>query len=158
MIRPCLSALIITLATLAAPALACGKPAGFDALTRDTLDAINAERMAGGMAPLRPDPRLQAAAQAHACDSATRNRMGHDGSDGRDLGDRATDAGYAFREIAENVAQGYPSATAVTQGWMASPGHRRNILMRRATDAGVGIAIGADGSLHWVLNLGREGR
>ena len=74
----------------------------------------------------------------------------------RDLGDRAARAGYDFREIAENVAQGYPSPAAVTRGWMESRGHRRNILMRNAQDAGIGIAIGRGGDLHWVLKLGRD--
>ena len=154
MIRPLATlALILAFAT---PAAACRLPAGIAALAEDTLAAINAERQAKGMAPLSPETRLQEAAQAHACDSATRNRMGHDGSDGSDLGTRAARAGYAYREIAENVAQGYPSPQAVTEGWMNSPGHRRNILMRRASDAGVGIALGSNGDLHWVLKLGRE--
>lgn len=151
----CFALLSLSL-VLAEPAAACNLPLEAEGLRQDALIEINAERQANNLAPLRLDPRLQKAAQAHACDSATRNRMGHDGSDGRDLGDRAKDAGYAYREIAENVAQGYPSPQAVTGGWMASPGHRRNILMRRATDAGLGIAVGTNGDLHWVLNLGRD--
>lgn len=141
--------------TVANPAAACRLPEAAQTLIQNGLTAINAERQAKGLAPLRQDTRLQEAAQSHACDSATRNRMGHDGSDGSDLADRATRAGYGYREIAENVAQGYPTPQSVTKGWMNSPGHRRNILMRRATDAGLGVALGADGDLHWVLNLGR---
>ena len=154
MFRPL--ALFALALVMASPAIACRLPAGAKALTDETLAAINAERQAKRLAPLALDVRLQEAAQAHACDSATRNRMGHEGSDGSDLGDRAARVGYDFREIAENVAQGYPSPQSVTQGWMDSPGHRRNILMRRAQDAGLGIAVGSDGDLHWVLNLGRE--
>lgn len=153
MLRPL--ALLLLLA-LAPPAAACTLPAKAKALAAETLAAINAERQAKRLSPLTADPRLTEAAQSHACDSATRNRMGHDGSDGSDLADRATRAGYAYREIAENVAQGYPSPASVTQGWMDSAGHRRNILMRNAKDAGVGIALGPDGDLHWVLKLGRE--
>jgi len=148
------AALCLALAT--SPAAACTLPADAKALAAETLAAINAERQAKRLAPLTADPRLSRAAQDHACDSATRNRMGHDGSDGSDLGDRAARAGYAFREIAENVAQGYPSPAAVTRGWMESRGHRRNILMRNAQDAGIGIAIGRGGDLHWVLKLGRD--
>jgi uncharacterized protein YkwD len=40
---------------------------------------------------------------------------------------------------------------------MGSAGHRRNILARDARDAGIGLAIARDGTLHWVLNLGRKG-
>ena len=152
MLRP----LFLAFTIAASPATACRLPDGAEALARNALAAINGERQAKNLAPLRQDPRLQQAAQSHACDSATRNRMGHDSSDGSDLGQRATRAGYDYREIAENVAQGYPSPASVTQGWMESPGHRRNILMRKAKDAGLGIAVGRNGDLHWVLNLGRE--
>lgn len=147
----------ILLIALAAPAAAaCRLPANLDVMARQTLAAMNAERQARGLPPVVADERLQAAAQAHACDSATRNRMGHDGSDGSDLGDRAARFGYSYREIAENVAQGHEGPATVTQGWMQSPGHRRNILMRRAADAGIGIAVGNRGDLHWVLKIGRE--
>ena len=156
MFRPIAPMLFALLLATAAPAAACRIPGDAAAFAQSTLAEINAARQSRGMEPLRLHPRLQEAAQAHACDSATRNRMGHDGSDGRDLGRRATDAGYDYREIAENVAQGYPSPQAVTQGWLDSPGHRRNILMRRAMDAGIGIATGPDGDLHWVLKLGHE--
>ena len=147
---------LLLVLSLANPGLACTLPPNAKALAAETLAAINAQRQAKRLAPLAADPRLTKAAIPHACDSASRNRMGHEGSDGSDLGDRATRAGYSFREIAENVAQGYPSPAAVTQGWMNSPGHRRNILMRNAKDAGIGIALGRGGEMHWVLNLGRD--
>lgn len=148
--------LSVILALAATQASACPTPPKAAAMTDATLVAINSERRAKGLRPVSPDPRLTDAAQSHACDSATRNRIGHDGSDGSTLADRARRAGYRYREIAENVAQGYPSPASVTQGWMDSPGHRRNILMRAAEDAGLGLAIGADGDLHWVLILGRD--
>lgn len=157
MLRPPTLTLTLALSLAAAPAsAACRLPDGAASLATETLAAINAERQAQRLALLRPDPRLQEAAQSHACDSATRSRMGHDGSDGSDLADRALRAGYDYREIAENVAQGYPSPRSVTRGWMGSPGHRQNILMQEAEDAGLGIAIDTNGDLHWVLNLGRD--
>lgn len=146
--------LILTLAT--AQASACQTPPKAAAMLDATLAAINSERKSKGLRPISPDPRLTMAAQAHACDSATRNRMGHEGSDGSTLADRARRAGYRYREIAENVAQGYPSPDTVTRGWMDSPGHRRNILMRNAEDAGLGLATGSTGDLHWVLVLGSD--
>lgn len=38
---------------------------------------------------------------------------------------------------AENLARGNASAKAIVAAWMASPGHRRNILDRRLTKIGV---------------------
>jgi len=150
--------LILTLLLALGPAqaMACRQPDNAARMTDATLTALNTERERRGMAPLTPEPRLTSAALAHACDSAARNRMGHEGSDGSDLGDRVERQGYDFRAIAENVAAGYPSPAAVVQGWMNSPGHRRNILTRNAKDVGLGIATARDGTLHWVLNLGTD--
>jgi uncharacterized protein YkwD len=148
--------LTLLLALGPAQAMACRQPDDAARMADATLTAINAERTQRGMAPLSPDPRLTKAALAHACDSAARNRMDHEGSDGSDLGDRVERQGYDFRAIAENVAAGYPSPAAVVQGWMNSSGHRRNILTRNADDVGLGIATARDGTLHWVLNLGTD--
>jgi uncharacterized protein YkwD len=148
--------LCLFLAMAATEANACRIPDAGNRMIEATLQAINEERASKGLAALARDPRLSKAAQSHACDSAARNRMGHEGSDGSTLGDRANRAGYRYREVAENVAQGYPSAASVVQGWMASRGHRRNILMRGAEDAGIGLAVGGTGDLHWVLVLGRD--
>lgn len=149
-------ALILTLLLTLAPlqAAACAQPKEAAAMAIATLTAINAERSQRGMAPLAANRRLTSAATAHACDSAARNRMGHQGSDGSTLADRVQREGYNFRNIAENVALGYPGPAAVVQGWMGSTGHRKNILSRNARDAGIGLALGRDGALHWVLNLG----
>lgn len=144
----------LALALLSLPVAACDLPPRADALRDAVLAQVNAERAGQGLRPLTTAPALTNAAQAHACDSATRNRMGHDGSDGSTLATRVKREGYRFREVAENVAQGYPSADAVMQGWMASTGHRRNILSPGVQQVGVGIAIGSNGDLHWVLNLG----
>lgn len=146
---------LLALALLSLPAAACDLPPRAEALRDAVLAQVNAERSAKGLRPLTAAPALTQAAQSHACDSADRNRMGHDGSDGSTLATRVKREGYRFREVAENVAQGYPSPDAVMQGWMASTGHRRNILSPGVQQAGVGIAIGGNGDLHWVLNLGR---
>lgn len=146
----------LLLALIPAAALACRQPDGAASLAEATLAAINAERSQRGMAPLSPDPRLTAAAQTHACDSAARNQMSHRGSDGSNIGNRVERKGYRYRHIAENVAAGYRNPASVLQGWMESSGHRRNILTRNARDAGIGLAVARDGTFHWVLNMGSE--
>lgn len=145
---------VLAFALLSLPAMACDLPPRADALRDAVLAQVNAERAGQGLRPLTAAPALTNAAQAHACDSATRNRMGHQGSDGSTLATRVKREGYRFREVAENVAQGYPDPASVMQGWMASTGHRRNILSPGLRNAGLGVAIGSTGDLHWVLNLG----
>ena len=146
----------LLLATFAQTALACPQPPDAARMAKATLAAINDERAAKNLPALAPDPRLTVAAQNHACDSAARNQLGHKGSDGSTLADRARRVGYRYREIAENVAQGYPGPASVVRGWMDSAGHRRNILLRGAQDVGLGLAVGGNGDLHWVLVLGRD--
>ncbi|MEN9408933.1 MAG: hypothetical protein RL216_907 [Pseudomonadota bacterium] len=148
--------LALAAVVVAAPALACDMPRDAERMAKATIAGVNDQRAGQNLPPVTLDTRLTDAAQAHACDSAARNRMGHDGSDGSTLGDRARRAGYDYRAIAENVALGYPGPAAVLRGWMGSTGHRRNILLRGAEDAGIGMAVGRDGSLHWVLVIGRD--
>ncbi len=54
----------------------------------------------------------------------------------------------------ENIAAGYTTASAVMNGWMHSPGHRRNILRRSFTKIGLGVARSADGNRYWVQDFG----
>jgi len=54
--------------------------------------------------------------------------------------------GYSFRHLAENIAwvETYEEepyvAHRIIRGWMRSSGHRRNILDRKLTELGVGVA------------------
>jgi uncharacterized protein YkwD len=102
---------------------------------------INRHRMRDGLAPLRAEPLLDRAAQRHASDMADNDFFGHDGSDGSGIGARASHAGYGWRRIAENVSAGAESPEEVVDGWMASEGHRRNLLRPGFRDAGVGYAF-----------------
>ena len=75
--------------------------------------------------------------------------MTHTGSDGSTVAVRVDRVGYGWRSLAENVAFGYTDVSAVMAGWMASDGHRRNILSSN-THLGLGVAAGADGRLYWT--------
>ncbi|GMF17067.1 unnamed protein product [Phytophthora lilii] len=72
--------------------------------------------------------KLQAAAQRQADDMAANNFMGHKGSDGSKMAQRAAEAGFTGGAVAENVAADQKDVNAVVDSWMKSPGHRRNIL------------------------------
>jgi uncharacterized protein YkwD len=64
--------------------------------------------------------------------------------------------GYTgWSALGENIAGGYPTADAVVAGWMASPGHRANILSPRFTEMGVGrvTAAGTYGT-YWAQEFG----
>ena len=113
-----------TVSTTNAPAAAStGAPATTAA---GLLGPTNAFRASQGLPPLRPDPRLDAAALAHARDMAANGFFAHAGSDGSTVSDRARVPGCTWTGLAENIASGQTSPEAATAAWINSPGHRRN--------------------------------
>lgn len=153
-----LRALLLTLSFALAPlaGLACTLPADAAALRGAVLAGVNGERARAGLAALMPAPALESAAQTHACDMARRGRIGHRGGDWSGLRTRLRRAGYPFAAANENVAVGHASAGALVAGWMASPGHRANILSRDVAEFGLGVARGAEGRLYWAMVAARR--
>ena len=72
------------------------------------------------------------------------------------LTDRARAAGYPYARLAENVALDYPNAKTVVEGWMASKGHRANILQRDVEETGIAIARSSAGGLYYCQVFGRR--
>jgi uncharacterized protein YkwD len=72
------------------------------------------------------------------------------------LTDRAHESGYPYARLGENVALGYPSAEAVVEGWMASKGHRANILQRDVGETGIAIARSSAGGVYYCQVFGRR--
>ncbi|MFJ8944442.1 CAP domain-containing protein [Streptomyces sp. NPDC102395] len=112
---------------------------------------VNSERGKAGCSPLTVNAKLAKAAQDHSADMASHRNMSHTGSDGSDPGTRITRAGYAWSTYGENVAYGYSTPEQVMAGWMASPGHKRNILNCAFKEIGVGLA--QPGS-YWTQDFG----
>lgn len=103
------------------------------------------------LAALGQDPKLANAARAFAQHLARTGAFAHD-ADGREPSQRATNAGYPFCFVAENLALNQSSAGFETrdlarqmvEGWINSPGHRKNLLAEHATDTAVAIAKGPE--------------
>jgi uncharacterized protein YkwD len=115
----------------------------------------NAERATRNCPALVLDPRLAAAARGHSVDMARTGLFGHTSADGTGPPDRMRQAGYDARfGWAENIAHGQPTAGAVMAAWMASEGHRANILNCELKAVGVGAARSADGQLYWTQDFG----
>ena len=87
------------------------------------------------------DPRLAKAAHEHAKDMVERHYFSHVSPEGLDPSERARAAGFPAG-AGENIAIGYPSASAVMDGWLGSRGHRANILDCDYTVIGVGFDPG----------------
>jgi uncharacterized protein YkwD len=122
------------------------------------LDALNANRATAGAPPLQLCESLMRAAQGHSDDQAIHNTMTHTGSDGSGIGERADAAGYTgWTALGENVAMGYSTVDAVMAAWMASTGHRANILNPSYHDVGLAESFAADGTPYWTQDFGVSG-
>lgn len=142
--------------TMALPALAnCARPANIEARVAQTMSEINAYRKSGGLPALSTDRRLAKAAANHACDMAAMGKYSHVGSNGSDLARRIKAQGYRFRTANENVGQ-FRATTSAAGWWYTSAGHRANILSPQINEVGLGVAIGADQKLYWVMVGGRS--
>ena len=105
--------------------------------------ATNAARAAHGLAPLTANAGLTDVAIGWSGTQAAQNRMYHN----------PTVAGQipgGWAHYGENVLQNYAHATPqqLVDQWMASPGHRLNMLHPGHTAMGVGVAVAADGKLY----------
>lgn len=117
---------------------------------------VNKRRARAGCRALRPNAKLRTAARAHSVGMAQYRTMTHFLPGEAGLGERIAFAGYqGWRRVAENVATGYGSPKAVMQAWMASPGHRANILDCRLRHLGVGVVVQGD-RLWWTQDFGRR--
>lgn len=123
--------------------------------TEQMMSLVNAERTAQGLSAVSANEKLQRAAQWLAEDIATHHRLSHVDSQGHDLAIRVKRYGdHAPRLLAENIAEGQETPSAVVNAWLGSPPHRRNLLEPEAREAGVGHALDPDGQHYWVLDLG----
>jgi uncharacterized protein YkwD len=123
----------------------------------EVLARANAERAAAGLPPLALDPRLNAAAQAHAEDMLLRSYYNHSTPEGVGAAARVRKAGYPARLVAENIARGPFTVTEAMDNWMASREHRRNLLHPGFTHLGVGVAVGRNSvgnTVLWVQDFG----
>ena len=129
-----------------------------ESVRAELLAAINRERKARKLPPVRSDPRLETAAQAHAEDMLARGYHAHRSPDATLPMQRVRREGYDAQRVGENIAKGQGSVEDVMKGWMRSREHRENILEPSFADAGFGLAVGkaAEGDqVLWVQVFGR---
>ena len=92
------------------------------------ISQINSNRTANGLAPLATDGRLNSSAAAKAAHMAQHDYWAHVAPDGTQPWHFVTSAGYAYVRSGENLAKGFQTSAGVVNAWMASAGHKANIL------------------------------
>jgi len=115
-------------------------------LEREVMAEANAARVAAGLPALAFYPELYQAARAHAEDMLRRGYFGHEAEGGPGHAERLWRAGVYELKVAENLYEldgpYLPSdfARRAVEGWLESPGHRRNLLDPGFTHTAVAVA------------------
>lgn len=114
---------------------------GMSAADSSLLREMNIARSHAGLAPLRPDTRLTAAARAHSREMLSTNTFSHGAFESRMVH-------FAVQGVVagENLAWGTgyrASARAMVDAWLGSPEHRANLLRPSFSRVGIGSIAGS---------------
>ena len=123
------------------------------ALAGPTLCLLNTQRAAVRLEPVSVRPVLTGAAVAFSAQMVGRSFFAHRAPGGPDLEARLRRAGYLGPRtpvwvVGENLAWARGTAATprgIVAAWMASPGHRKNILEPDFRDVGIGAVAGTPG-------------
>lgn len=133
-------------------------------------ERVNEVRRERGLEPLAFDTDLRAVARYHSEDMAEQGYFSHTGRNGSSFEDRyerfdyrcrvPTD-GFSYKTGGENLftmqspVELAPEDVAdrAVQGWLDSPGHRRNLLDPDWRREGIGVARADDGRLYVTQNF-----
>ncbi len=110
----------------------------------DVIIWTNRNRASNGEIPdLKENSKLNLSAQKKVDDMFAKQYFEHVSPSGVGVSDLGTKVGYEYIIIGENLALGnFKDAQALLDAWMASPGHRANILNSSYTEIGVAVGRG----------------
>ncbi len=143
-------------------------------LEKQIHELINQQRNSNGLSSLSYDPSLASIARKHSADMALNNYFEHVNLQGLDPTGRGSREGYSCYKnygsyytqgIAENIFKTSHTtsynerivydlipmeeiAQSTVNGWMNSPGHRKNILTATYDREGIGVAISSDNKVY----------
>ena len=120
----------------------------FAGMENDILRLVNQYRHSKRLPPLQINHLESTVAEQHSRDMASgRTPFGHEGFNQRSA--YLNKKMGPIRVVAENVASGQMSAREVVDGWLHSPGHRRNIEGDFKL-TGIGLARGSRGMIYFT--------
>ena len=115
------------------------------------VELANAEREKAGVPAVPVDPQLMKLAAIRAEELAT--SFSHTRPNGE--GDQYTGLPN-YEWVMCNLGMGYLSPAEVVNGWMHSPGHRRNMLYAGHDSVGAGCYRDSSGTLYWCIIFYRD--
>ncbi|MCW3011323.1 MAG: hypothetical protein JWO90_1727 [Solirubrobacterales bacterium] len=158
---PCVEVLLVSISCPQSPAPRAGQacPGRHLAPSAATLARvrtathclINQQRTKRGLKKLKSVTTLQRVATAYAKRMAREDFFEHTSPDGGTFLSRIKRTSYlrgglSRWSVGENIAWAtgeLATPERIVRAWMASPGHKRNILNSRFTELGLGVAVGA---------------
>lgn len=113
----------------------------------------NAERYKIGRPLLTTNDTLSKIAREKMLDLFAREYFAHESPTGESVSDLAKKEGYKYIVIGENLAMGgFVSSKEVVDAWMASPGHKKNILSDTYSEIGIAAGRGNyEGRNIWMV-------
>ena len=139
------------------------------AVEQQVVELINQERARAGLPPLKRVAQLDEAARYFAGDmmsdeywpDPSKGLVAH-GTYDRNQGGLAYVCpwderikAYYSGPTGENIAAGFGDAAAAVKGWMASAGHKANILNSSSWETGIGYSEGGIWGKYWVEDFGK---
>lgn len=117
---------------------------GADLTTAGILERTNEMRRENGnLKALSQNNKLELIADKRLDDMFQKQYFEHVSPTGVSVSDIATENGYQYITIGENIALGnFEGDIALVQAWMDSPGHRANILNARYSEIGIAAKEG----------------
>src|ERR1019366_5569648 len=117
------------------------------------LAAANQDRAAHGLRPVRVNEHLARAVRLHAFVMVEHRSISHQFEGELELAARAREAGAHFSLVTENVAEA-PNSAQIHDMWMASVGHRANLLDPNVDSVGIAV-VQMKGQLYAVEDFAR---
>lgn len=107
------------------------------------LTYTNIKRSTFGLDPLVANSILDNIASMRADDLFTNQYFDHESPDGKSASDLTKIVGFNFTFLGENLALGnFGNDQKIVDAWMASPGHKANILNKNYSELGVAVKEG----------------
>src|SRR5450432_191590 len=123
-----------------------------ETMETDILKYVNEDRAAHGLSLLQMNEMESSMAAKHSHDMAVgKVKFGHDGFNTRA---KAIQKALGSAEIGENVAEGPMTAREVVDGWLHSPGHKKNIE-GNFTLTGIGYSVDKKGDIYFTQIFSR---
>lgn len=106
----------------------------------------------GNLSPLSENLKLDLSAEKKLKDMFDKQYFEHSSPSGVKVGNLGEEVGYEYILIGENLALGnFKDDKSLVDAWMASPGHRANILNEHYKDIGVAVGSGIfEGKNVWL--------